>query len=167
MKHVTDEIIHNYQADLWKSAVERHGTAFKVPRDEQQRISELVRGLYVIQAWQARGSQGNPVRFMGEYSLSRNVIEILIPSFLGKQKLVEAEEAKPVKRADKWKALEEWAKKNTYHEVTTEQLVEISGFSYQTVLNYVKTSPYFRKIQRGQWEVRDPKEDRAREKLNG
>ena len=34
----------------------------------------------------------------------------------------ELEEAKaqPVKRADKWKALEEWAKKNTYAEVTTE-----------------------------------------------
>lgn len=164
MKHVTDDIISDYQANLWKSAVERHGTTFRVPSDEQQRIGELVRGLYVIQAWQARGSQGNPVRFMTEYSISLNVIGILIPAFLGKHKLVEAEEARPVKRADKWKALEEWAKKNTYHEVTTEQLVEISGFSYQTVLNYVKTSPYFRKIQRGQWEVRDPKEDRAREK---
>lgn len=167
MKHITDATVDEYQWNLWKSAVERYGTTYKVPRDEQQRISELVRGLYVIQAWQARGSQGNPVRFMTEYSLSRGVIETLVPAFLGKQKLVEAEEAKPVKRADKWKALEEWAKKNTYHEVTTEQLVEISGFSYQTVLNYVKTSPYFRKIQRGQWEVRDPKEDRAREKLNG
>lgn len=164
MKTITDEIIHEYQAELWKNASERHGTKFRVPRDEVYRLNELVRGLYVIQAWQARGAQGNPVRFMGEYSISRGVIETLVPAFIGKQKLVEAEEAKPVKRADKWRTLEEWAKKNTYHEVTTEQLVEISGFSYPTVLNYVKTSPYFRKIQRGQWEVRDPKEDRAREK---
>lgn len=164
MKQITDEVVHNYQAELWKSAVERHGSKFRIPLDEKHRLSELVRGLYVIQAWQARGSQGNPVRFMTEYSVQRPVIETLVPAFLGKQKLVEAEEAKPVKRADKWKALEEWAKKHTYHEVTTEKLVEISGFSHQTVLNYVKTSPYFRKIQRGQWEVRDPKEDRAREK---
>lgn len=164
MKHITDELVENYHKDLWRSAIERHGTAMRVPQDEVSRISELVRGLYVIQAWQARGSQGNPVRFMMDYSISRGAVESLITGFVGKEKLVEAVEAKPVKRADKWKALEEWAKKNTYHEVTTEQLVEISGFSYQTVLNYVKTSPYFRKIQRGQWEVRDPKEDRAREK---
>jgi len=164
VKQITDEVIHDYQANLWKSAVERHGTALKVPSDEQQRIGELVRGLYVMQTWQAHGSQGNPVRFMKDYSISMNVIGVLIPAFLGKQKLVEIEEVKPVKRADRWRTLEEWAKKHTYHEVTTEQLVEISGFSYQTVLNYVKTSPYFRRIQRGQWEVRDPKEDRAREK---
>lgn len=164
MKTITDDIIHNYQAELWKSAAERHGSKFRVPLDEQHRLSELVRGLYVLQAWQARGCQGNPVKFMTEYSVSRGVIETLVPVYIGKDKLVEAAEIKPVKRADKWRALEEWAKKNTYHEISTEQLVEIAGFSYQTVLNYLKTSPYFRKIQRGQWEVRDPKEDRAREK---
>lgn len=164
MKSITDELIHNYQAELWRTAVERHGTTFRVPADEQQRIGELVRGLYVLQTWQARGGQGNPIKFLMEYSVSRGVIETLVPSFVGKNKLVDAAEAKPVKRAGKWKALEEWAKKNTYHEVTTEQLVEVSGFSYQTVLNYLKTSPYFRKIQKGKWEVRDPKEDRAREK---
>jgi len=165
VKQITDEVVHGYQADLWRSAVERHGTKFRVPEEEQQRLGELIRGLYVLQTWQVHGSQGNPVRFMNEYSISRPVIETLIPAFIGKQKLLEAAvEVKPVKRADKWKALEEWAKKNTYQEVSTEQLVQIAGFSYQTVLNYVKSSPYFRKIQRGQWEVRDPKEDRERDK---
>lgn len=164
MKKITDDVIHDYQAELWKNAVERHGTAFRVPTDEQSRMSELVRGLYVLQAWQARGSQGSPVRFMSDYSISRGVIESLVPSYVGKHELVQTHEAKPVRRADKWKALEEWAKKNTYQEVTTEQIVEVSGFSHQTVLNYVKTSPYFRKIQKGRWEVRDPKEDRARKK---
>lgn len=167
MKQITDSLVEEHQAQLWRIAKEKHGTVFRVPSDEQQRIGEEVRGLYVIQTWQARGSQGNPVRFMSEYSIPRNVIETLVTAFIGKQKLVEAEEIKPVRRTDKWRALEEWAKKNTYQEVTTEQLVEISGFSYPTVLNYVKTSPYFRKIQRGQWEVRDPKEDRAREKNSG
>lgn len=164
MKQISEDVVHNYQADLWSDAVKRHGTAFRVPAEEQQKIGELVRGLYVLQVWQARGSQGNPVRVLNEYSISRGSIETLIVGFIGKQKLVEANEPKPLKRADKWRALEEWAKKHTYHEVTTEQIVEISGFSYQTVINYVKTSPYFRKIQRGQWEVRDPKEDREREK---
>lgn len=166
MRKITDDYIEQYQAELWDNAIKKHGTSFRVPRDEQQNISDLIRGLYTLQVWQARGSQGNPVRFMGEYSLPEPVIETLVGSYVGKEKLAEAVEAKakPVKRADKWKTLEEWAKKHTYHEVTTEQIVEIAGFSYQTVLNYIKTSPYFRKIQRGQWEVRDPKEDRARGK---
>lgn len=164
-KTITDEIVNNYQADLWRSAVERHGTKFRVPADEVWRIGELVRGLYVLQTWQARGSQGSPVRFMSEYSVARPAVEALIPAFLGKVKLDQEALAKPEKRANKWRALEEWAKKSTYQEVTTEQVVEISGFSYSTVINYLKTSPYFRKIQRGQWEVRDPKEDRARDKI--
>ena len=165
MKHITDEVIHDFYAELWRNAVERHGTRFRVPSDEQQRMGELLRGLYVLQSWQNNDSQGSPVRFMTECSVSRPVIETLITAFIGKQKLLEAAVVvKPVKRADKWKALEEWAKRNAYQEVSTEQLVEIAGFSYQTVLNYVKTSPYFRKIQRGRWEVRDPREDRERDK---
>ena len=95
---------------------------------------------------------------------SSGVIETLVAGFVGKQALAEVKESAPVKRADKWKILEDWAKTNTYQEVSTEKVMEISGFSYPTVLNYIKTSPYFRKIQRGQWEVRDPKADREHEK---
>jgi len=162
---ITDDIIENKNAELWKDAALKYGTKFKVPNSEQQRIGELIRGLCVMQVWQKTPSAGNIVRFMRDYSIAQPVIEYLVTEYLGKERLKEAvQEKKPEKRADKWKALEEWCKNNTYKEVTTEEIVGLSGFSYPTVLNYLKTSPYFRKIQRGSWEVRDPKADREREK---
>jgi hypothetical protein len=162
---ITDDLVDEVNRKIWSEAKSKHGTASKVPRDEQSRMGELIRGLYVMQVWQNTPNPGNVLRFMKEYSISTEVSEYLIGEYLGKQHLVKAEkEKKPEKRANKWKALEEWAKANTYAEVTTEQMVSLSGFSYSTVLNYVKTSPYFRKISRGVWEVRDPKEDREREK---
>jgi len=165
MKQITDTIIDDYHAELWRSATERAGSIYRVPQDEVQRIGELARGLYVLQTWQQRGSQGSAVRFLNEYSLSSGVIETLVAGFVGKQALAEVKESAPVKRADKWKALETWAKNNLYHEVSTEEIVEVAGFSYQTVLNYIKTSGYFKQIKKGLWEVRDPKEDRLRDKL--
>lgn len=162
---ITDEAIEQKNAELWRDAAAKHGTAFRVPRDEQARMGELIRGLYVMQVWQRTPSAGNVVRFMRDYSISNQVIEYLVTEYLGKEQLKEAvREKKPEKRADKWKALEEWCKNNLYKEVATEEIVNLSGFSYPTVLNYLKTSPYFRKIQRGSWEVRDPKADREREK---
>lgn len=161
---ITDDKVISYNAELWREAIEKHGSKYRVPEEEIQRMGELVRGLYVLQVWQQRGGQGNPVKFLTEYNVSNESIGILVSSFLKNQKLLEVLEDKPVKRADKWKTLEDWAKNKTYEEVTTEEIMEVCGFSNQTVLNYIKTSPYFRKIQRGRWEVRDPKEDRAREK---
>jgi hypothetical protein len=161
---ITDETVITYNAELWREATEKHGSKYRVPEEEMQRMGELVRGLHVLQVWQSRGSQGNPVKFLAEYNVSNESIEVLVASFLGNQKLLEVLDEKHVKRADKWKTLEDWAKNNTYEEVTTEQIMEVCGFSNQTVLNYVKASPYFKKVQRGRWEVRDPKEDRAREK---
>lgn len=161
---ITDDKVISYNAELWREAIEKHGSKYRVPEEEIQRMGELVRGLYVLQVWQQRGGQGNPVKFLTEYNVSNESIGILVSSFLKNQKLLEVLEDKPVKRADKWKTLEDWAKNKTYEEVTTEEIMEVCGFSNQTVLNYIKTSPYFRKIQRGRWEIRDPKEDRAREK---
>jgi hypothetical protein len=161
---ITDETVITYNAELWREATEKHGSKYRVPEEEMQRMGELVRGLHVLQVWQSRGGQGNPVKFLAEYNVSNESIEVLVASFLGNQKLLEVLDEKHVKRANKWKTLEDWAKNNTYEEVTTEQIMEVCGFSNQTVLNYAKTSPYFKKVQRGRWEVRDPKEDRAREK---
>lgn len=165
MKQITDTVVEDYQAELWRSATERAESIYRVPQDEVQRIGELARGLYVLQTWQQRGSQGSAVRFLKEYSLSSGVIETLVADFVGKQELAEVKQAAAIKRADKWKSLETWAKNSLYQEVSTEKVVEVAGFSYQTVLNYIKTSGYFKQIKKGLWEVRDPKEDRLRDKL--
>ena len=167
MKNITESIIFETNESLWAAAAKKHGSLLRVSREDSAQIGDMIRGLYVLQMWQKRGGQaGNPVRFLQEYSIGESTINELIATYLGDDYLAEAvEKAKPERRADKWKALEEWAKQNFLKEVTTEELVRLSGFSYPTVLNYVKTSPYFRKVKRGSWEVRDPKADREAEKV--
>lgn len=167
MKKITDEYVEEHTAQLWSSAIEQHGSASKVPRDESSRIGEITRGLFVLQVWQKNGSQGSPLRFLYTYGVSHEIAENLVSGHLGKQHLAADKEVRPVKRAVKWRALEEWASKNTYKEVTTEEVAEVAGFSVGTVLKYLTTSPYFRKIKRGTWEVRDPKSDREYEKTRG
>lgn len=165
MKKITDDAVNAVHVEMWAAASKKHGGTLKVPRDEVTRIGEFTRGLYVLQSWQNTPSAGNPIRFLRSYGVMENIVTELVEQYLGKEHLAEAaKDAKPEKRADKWRALEDWAKQNTFAEVPTDKVVEVAGFSYQTVLNYLKTSPYFRKIQKGLWEVRDPKEDRAREK---
>jgi hypothetical protein len=162
MIKLTEATVNGYHVSLWDAAEKQYGSMLRVPDEEIWRISELVRGLHVLEVWQRQGSVGSAVRFLRRYDLPQRAIDVLALEYVGIEvEELEQEQAQPVKRAYKWKALEEWAKQNIYAEVTTEQVVELSGFSHATVLNYIKTSPYFKKIQRGSWEVRDPKEDRV------
>lgn len=68
------------------------------------------------------------------------------------------------KRADKYDALLEWAKDRLFEQFTTEQIVEVSGFSYPTTLKFIQESPTFRKVKKGLWEIRDADADREAEK---
>ena len=68
------------------------------------------------------------------------------------------------KRSDKYDALLEWASDHLFEQFTTEQIVEVSGFSYQTTLKFLQESPTFRKVKKGLWEVRDADADRKAEK---
>lgn len=68
------------------------------------------------------------------------------------------------KRADKYDALLDWAKDHLFEQYTTEQLVEISGFSYPTTLKFLQDSPTFRKVKKGLWEIRDADSDRKLDK---
>jgi hypothetical protein len=49
---------------------------------------------------------------------------------------------------DKWATFDAWTKEHQAEQFTTEQLVEIAGFSYPTVLKYVSESPLLAKSKR-------------------
>lgn len=68
------------------------------------------------------------------------------------------------RRADKYDALLDWAKDHLFEQFTTDQLVEVSGFSYPTTLKFLQESPTFRKIKKGIWEIRDAEADKKAEK---
>lgn len=163
MQKLTSDFIETYYQKLFREAKER---AWLAPNfdSEVTLISDIARGLFTLEVWQNNGSVGNPMRILKEYSVSQDAIDVIVAEFLGPVYVEQAEKNVPARRVDKWALLEAWAKKNTFQEVDVAQLIEITGFSYKTILNYLKTSSYFRKIKNGKYEVRDPKEDRKHEK---
>lgn len=78
--------------------------------------------------------------------------------------LLESNTSALTKRSDKYDALLDWSKDHLFEQFTTEQIVEVSGFSYQTTLKFLQESPTFRKVKKGLWEVRDADADRKAEK---
>jgi hypothetical protein len=123
---------------------------------EQYRMSETVRGLYIMEKWHREGRNGNPVAMLKHYSLGTDVMSSFIKTYLSTVVSDEqAEDSKPEKRKDKWGAFDKWTTEHTGEQFSTDQLVEIAGFSYQTTLKYVSESPLFIKIKKGLWQVAD------------
>lgn len=158
MKKLTDNLIDAEHDRLWSEAIKKHGSEFAVPKDESFRIGEILRGMFVVQLWQKENPDGkNPLGFLNTYSVSeeasRHIISLLgISNTVQKQTVKEAAK-KPETRKDKWATFEKWARGNAGKQFTTEELVDKSGFSYQTTLKYISESPTFLKVKKGIWTI--------------
>jgi hypothetical protein len=122
--------------------------------DERTKIAEIVRGLYILEIWQREGSVGNPISTLRRYSLQS--MESFIDKYLSHLE-IEATAldmgSRMPRRQEKYDAFDKWAKENRTQEYSTEQLVEISGFSYQTTLRHLSESPLYTKVKKGLWRV--------------
>lgn len=83
----------------------------------------------------------------------------ILPSITGESKAVQTD-IKPEKRKEKYARLERLALDNLYKEFTTQELVDVSGLSSQTLVTWIRVNGYFRAMKRGMWEARNPKDDR-------
>ena len=158
---ITTEHINEVHRSLWEDAVERYGDKFKVPSDEINRMSTHIRALYVLQGW---NGSGNLARHLSTYSIPAEVIADIVSEYC--DEVLDANELltpRP-RRADKYDALLAWSKDHLFEQFSTEQLVEVSGFSYPTTLKFLQESPTFRKVKKGLWEVRDAEADKKAEK---
>ncbi len=158
----TDEAIDTIYGEWWAEAVRQYGDKYKVPQEVQAEMGEKYRALWVLQADTKHGEPSkNPFTALNHYSIMPHVAEWIVKEYCGIKEVKEVKEAMFVeKRADKWGAFLKWANQNHFHQFTTEQLTEQSGFSYQTTLKYIQVSPTFRKLKKGLWEIRDAKFDR-------
>ena len=158
---ITIEHINAVHKSMWEDAIERHGDKFKVPSDEVNRISQQTRALYVLMGWNGTCS---PARLLSSYSIPTDIITDLVAEYYDETVAVEELTTPRPKRADKYDAMLDWAKGHLFEQYTTEQLVEISGFSYPTTLKFLQDSPTFRKVKKGLWEVRDAVADKKADK---
>lgn len=156
MKALTEEMIEREHARLWSELETKYGSAFSVPSDEMAKVSEILRGMYVIQLWQREATAGrSPRGFLSTYSISEETTKYLIAKlgFHDSEPKKQEIAAKPETRKSKWGVFEKWAREHRGEQFTTEQLVEQSGFSYQTTLKHVSESPIFTKVKKGLWNV--------------
>jgi hypothetical protein len=58
-------------------------------------------------------------------------------------------------RSQRYAAFVNWARAHDGEQFTTDQLVEQSGFSYQTTLKFIDSHPNFNKIKKGLYECRN------------
>lgn len=158
-----EDMAQHLSESLWEEALDKHGSYTNTPASDAYSIGEMVRAIYVLQLWQREGSQGNPIKFLHNYSITESTINKLTEEYFDGQFQDDINTPTP-KRANKYGAFEAWAEEHLFEQFTTEQLVEQSGFSYPTTLKYIQESPTFRKIKKGLWEIRDAKADREAEK---
>jgi hypothetical protein len=162
MKKITEDLVDSITAELWREGVAKYGTKFAVPKNVASYYGEVIRALYVLMYWQKNGSLGSPMAEMRGHSIMPEVAGEVVAKYCGEKYIKqEAEKEKTEKRKDKWSAFIAWANENQSKKFTTEQLAKKSGFSYQTTLTYVKTSPVFEKIKKGTYRV-IPLNDRER-----
>lgn len=159
--NITLEHINTLHATLWDDAVAEYGDKFSVPFDRIQEMSQKTRALYVLQTW---NGSGNPARYLASYSIPTEVITEVVAKYCDATVSEDELLAPRPRRADKYEAFLDWTKDHLFEQFTTEQLMEVSEFSYATTLKFISESPNFRKIKKGLWEIRDPDADRKAEK---
>jgi hypothetical protein len=160
---ISEALAKSVHAELWEKAEKEYGQATSVPKEVVADIGERVRSAYVLAIWNRDGATGNPAKFLRSYSVSENVIADMVSSYCGIEVTEEEVSMKTERRADKHQSFLDWSKDHLFEQYTTDQLMEVSGFSYPTTLKILQESPNFRKVKKGLWEVRDPKADREAE----
>ena len=129
-------------------------------RPALREVPDLERALYVLQGWQQKSPESNPYKSLKEYMVRAEAVTWLTEHLMPKLNVRVVAEQKPEKRADKYAKLEKLALEKTFHEFTTQNLVDASGLGAQTITKWAKTTGFFRVIGKGKWEARNPKEDR-------
>jgi hypothetical protein len=146
--------LHAEFAKKYKKSKDRYANS-----QEHWRIGETIRGLYVMEKWQREGANGNPVAVLRFYSLAEDVFPTFVSTYLSHLNESNGAVAKIERRKDKYGTFEKWTEEHKGEEYTTDQLVEVAGFSYQTTLKYVSESPLFIKVKKGLWRISDPKHE--------
>lgn len=159
--NITSEIINGVHTKLWDEAINEHGDKFSVPFEVIHKISTQTRALYVLQGWNGSGA---PARYLSTYSIPTEVITQVVAQYCNETVSEEEILTPRPRRADKYADFLDWTKEHVFEQFTTEQLEEVSGFSYPTTLKFVQESPTFRKVKKGLWEIRDADADKKAEK---
>lgn len=132
------------------------GSGIPKNADDEERLKrEAQRWEYVKEIAHKNGM--SLAKAASHWSIDRNVIKA--------DELLEIGTSdKKSRRKDKYSAADKFCKDSVGTTITPTQLAEVSEFSYPTAVKYINDHPHhFRKVARGQYEIRDPKVDKKQE----
>lgn len=136
-----------------RSLAEEYGGYSFIPSESWREASEITRAWAVVAKYEGTVS----VELLGRYMVPLSIITRIMPS-------VTLDNTRKVARADQYKAFEQWARDHDREQFTTDQIVEASGFGYQTTLKFIDGHPSFYKIKKGLYECRDCDTERKQAK---
>jgi len=147
--HLTPEQAENRYKQGIRDLAEKWGGYSNIPSSEWREVSEELRSYYLVLKYHGSVTR----QILSQYMVSPTVIERVMSS-IGIDGEV-ADISPKTSRADQYKAFTKWACEHDREQFTTDQLVEASGFSYQTTLKFVDSDPHFIRIKKGVYECRD------------
>jgi hypothetical protein len=135
--------------------VEEYGNASSVPADDHHVASEKLRAAYCIDV-----NQDVPVpQVFRTYSIDSRVWHYFV------ENVEEMKQERKMSRADKQAKVIAWAAANVGEKIELAKLMEVGDIAYSMAKKITEDRPdVFRKIKRGQFEVRDPEADRKADK---
>ncbi len=139
--------------DTLRRLAQEHGGYSAIPAELWREASEVSRAWAVVAKYEGQVTK----ELLSRYMIPLSIIARIMPT-------IQIDEARKVSRADQYKAFEKWACEHDREQFTTDQLVEASGFGYQTTLKFIDGNPYFHKIKKGLYECRDYNSDREQAK---
>jgi hypothetical protein len=128
---------------------EKWGGYSSIPASEWREYSEELRSYYLVLKYNGAVTR----QILSQYMVSPTIIERVMSS-IGVDGEVGAITPR-TSRSDQYKAFTKWACEHDREQFTTDQLIEASGFSYQTTLKFVDSDPHFIRIKKGLYECRD------------
>ena len=135
--------------------VEEYGNASGVPSDDHHIVSEKLRAAYCIDV-----NPDIPVpQVFKTYSIDSRVWHHYV------ENVEEMKQERKMSRADKQAKVIAWAAANIGEKIELAKLMEVGDIAYSMAKKITEDRPdIFRKIKRGQFEVRDPEADRKADK---
>lgn len=154
MKIDLDMARNTYRADM-ANLIAEYGNASSIPGDDQRVAAERLRAAYAIDI-----NPDMPLpQVMRVYSIDSRVWSFFI------ENAEELQSERRLSRADKQLKVLSWAAVNVGVKVDLTKLMEVGDVAYSMAKKITEDRPdVFRKIKRGEFEVRNPEADRKADK---
>lgn len=154
MKIDLDLARETYVKDM-DQLIEEFGDASSIPADDQRGASEKLRAAYAIHA-----NPDLPVpQIFKIYTIEPRVWQYFVDN------VEDVKHERKLSRSEKQAKIMNWAAANVGEKVDLTKLMEIGDIAYTMAKKITEDRPdVFRKIKRGNFEVRDPKADREADK---